>query len=174
MSEEVRYKKCFNCKGSGLYSPAEYCVDKCPTCDGRGTIEVRKSTYVVCFKGYGEGCDYTIACNQRFEEMEAFSLEELIDQIHHGASDKSVNFDDELEGNEYTRIYMSGIRHHEYEHTFESVFVVKGKLIDVSAELRDKIRQDLDKLEAATHRKQEKAEEELYLKLKNKYDKKKA
>ena len=112
--------------------------------------------FVICLKGYGEGCDYTIGCNFRFYEHNASSLEDLIEKLH-------IDF-----GGESSRPYMSGFEKYP-EHVYESVYVVPGRLIDISDKLRDKIKEMLEEQNQQEQKTNEDVELALYEKLKKKY-----
>ena len=110
--------------------------------------------YVVCINGYGDGCDYTIDCNKTFQEIEAESIEDLLDKIH----------------TEHEYVYMSGCGDDDY-HTYKDVYVIEGELINVSDALRAKIRAEIEKDEAEKRKLEEEKEKELYKKLQKKYEK---
>lgn len=120
--------------------------------------------FVVCYLGAGEGCDYTIGCNKTFSMMDADSLEDLKNKLHADLA----GYENVSNGKEIFA-YMSGVRNYDYEHTYESVFVVPGELIDISDDLRQKINEGLGRAETLRRQEIETEEKELYQKLKQKY-----
>src|SRR3989304_10493996 len=121
--------------------------------------------WVICIEGHGEGCDYTIGCNYKFLEYETESglLPDLIDKLHcdfAGLNDMDI----------IPRIYMSGFEKYP-EHVYDKVYVSHGELVDISDELRAKIKDMLIAKDQENEKQEENAEHELYKKLKEKYEK---
>jgi len=124
-------------------------------------IELSMKKYLICYKA-GAGCDYSIGCGIKTEEIEAPDLKTATALIHcanNGTADH-IKYGDDL------RNYLKND-----DRGYEEVWIYEiKKCSDITNDLKNLIKIDEEKSFQKSLEETELAEKETYLKLKEKYE----